>query len=229
MSRIPFTVYDFLAYLSAGFIVLAAGDYAFDQGWLLRDDLGLVAGVFWAVAAYVTGHVMANLAGWVLETKILRDWLRSPEETLFGSRSPSSRRRRLFPGFYRPLPGETHTRVLGKARSKGISSSELASPDRGLFFHCFAVVKRDPITRERLDTFLNLYGFCRNACFALLVATLVLLIGVGSSPWRDSGTGDDVWWAIAAAPVAAVGLFYRYLKFFREYTIEVFRTYAEVE
>jgi len=34
-------------------------------------------------------------------------------------------------------------------------------------------------------------------------------------------------WAIVAF-VAAIGMFYRYLKFFRHYTVEVFTTYAEL-
>jgi hypothetical protein len=35
-------------------------------------------------------------------------------------------------------------------------------------------------------------------------------------------------WAVAAA-IAAVGLLYRYLKFFRLYSVEVFVRYAELE
>lgn len=35
--------------------------------------------------------------------------------------------------------------------------------------------------------------------------------------------------AIPAALLATIGMFYRYLKFFREYTVEVFRSYAESE
>lgn len=205
--------------------MLAAGDYAFDRRWLLDDQIGLVAGIFWTVAAYITGHIVANMAGWALETKLVRNVLRSPEETLFRTETDkTSGWRRLFPGHHRALPKETRERILNKAdRCSGIKE-----PGRALYFHCFAIVKHDQATRERLETFLNLYGFCRNVCMALLLGAGVLAIGVVSDSWRESGIGEHVWWAIPAALLAAVGMFYRYLKFFRDYTVEVFRSYAEV-
>lgn len=224
MSRIPFTLYDFFGCLSAGFVLLSAGDYAFDRRWLLDDQLGLIAGVFWAVAAYIAGHIVANMAGWVLETKIVREVLRSPEETLFWTHQTSGWRR-LFPGHYRRLPKETQDRVLDLAYQR----AGIKQPGRALFFHCFAIVKREQATRERLETFLNLYGFCRNVCMALLLGAGLLILGVVSDSWRESGVGKHVWWAIPAAILASVGMFYRYLKFFRDYTVEVFRSYAEVE
>ncbi len=224
MDRIPFTVYDFFAYLSTGFVLLAASDYAFDQGWLLRSQLGLVAAAFWIVAAYVIGHIVANMAGHALEGWVVHGLLRSPEDILFRDHTPR-RWRRLFPGYHKPLPVETRQRVIERARERAIH----AKPGRALFFHCFEVVKRDQATLSRLDNFRNLYGFCRNVCLVLLLATVVLLIGVVSDGWRAGGTGEHVWWAIAAAPITAIGLFYRYLKFLREYTVEVFRSYAESE
>lgn len=222
MSRIPFTLYDFFGCLSAGFVFLAAGDYAFDRQWLLADQLGLVSGVFWTVAAYITGHILANMAGWMLETKLVRDVLRSPEETLFWVDKPRGWRR-LFPGHHRALPKETRDRILHKAdRRAGIKE-----PGRALFFHCFGVVIHDQATRERLETFLNLYGFCRNVCLALLLSAGALILGAVSDSWRESGVGEHIWWAIPAALIAAIGMLYRYLKFFRDYTVEVFRSYAE--
>ena len=224
MTRIPFSVYDFFGVLSAGFVLLAAGDYAFNLHWLLDDHLGLVSGVFWTIAAYITGHIVANIAGWGLESKIVREVLRSPEETLFWTDKPKGLRR-LFPGHYRTLPAETRDGVLTKARRR----ASIDKPGRGLFYHCFADVKRDQGTRERLASFLYLYGFCRNVCLALLLGAVVLAVGVGSTPWRESGVGEHARWAIPAALVAAIGMFYRYLKFFREYTVEVFRSYAATD
>lgn len=222
MSRIPFTLYDFFGCLSAGFVLLAAGDYAFDRRWLLNDQLGLVGGIFWVVAAYITGHIVANMAGWALETKFVRQVILSPEETLFSTTKPTGWRR-LFPGHHRALPRETRERIMDKAdRSAGIKE-----PGRALFFHCLAIVQHDQGTRERLETFLNLYGFCRNVCLALLIGTGLLIIGTVSDSWRMSGVGEHIWWAIPASLVAAIGMLYRYLKFFQDYTVEVFRSYAE--
>lgn len=222
MNRIPFTLYDFFGCLSAGFVLLAAGDYAFDRRWLLNDQLGLIAGVFWTIAAYITGHIVANIAGWALEAKFVRDVLHAPVETLFLTNKPRGWRR-LFPGYYEALPRKTQGRILNKANQlAGITESGQA-----LFFHCFAVVQKDQITRERLETFLYLYGFCRNVCMALLFGTVLLVLGVISDSWRESGVGQHIWWTIPAALLAALGMLYRYLKFFRDYMVEVLRSYAE--
>ncbi len=105
--------------------------------------------------------------------------------------------------------------------------SENKTPGRALFFYSFAIVRQDQATRERLETFLNLYGFCRNTCMALLLGAGLLILSVVSDSWKESGIGEPIWWAIPGALVAAVGMFYRYLKLFREYTVEVFRSYAE--
>lgn len=164
------------------------------------------------------------MAGWVLETKIVREVLRSPEETLFRTNKPQGWRR-LFPGHYRTLPKETRDRILNKAKRR----AGIHEAGRALFFHCFAIVKLEQATRDRLENFLNLYGFCRNVCMALLLGAILLIIGVVSDSWRESSVGEHVSWAIPAALIAAVGMFYRYLKFFRDYTAEVFRSYAETD
>ncbi len=224
MDRIPFTVYDFFGYLAAGFVLLVAVDYAFELGWLLGDEFGLVVGIFWIVVAYITGHIVANVAGHVLEGWLVRKKLRSPEETLFADEKPKWRSR-LFPGHHKALPLETRERVLAKARTR----AKLSEPTRALFIHCHPIVLREEVARAHLESFLNLYGFCRNVCLALLLAAVVLLVGILTDPVRSGSSGEHAGWAIGAALAGAVGMFYRYLKFFREYTIEVFRTYAEVD
>jgi hypothetical protein len=64
---------------------------------------------------------------------------------------------------------------------------------------------------------------------ASLLAAVVLVAGALWS-WhrgRDDGAPRLYWASIAI--VVAVGMLYRYLKFFRHYTVEVFITYAELE
>ena len=113
--RIPFSVYDVFGYLAAGFVLLAATDFAFDGGWLLKDSIPPVFVLFWITVAYVTGQIIANVSGFVLERKFLRGVLRSPEETMFAPRITTGWAR-VFPGFYDPLPIETQERVLARAR-----------------------------------------------------------------------------------------------------------------
>ncbi|AMV19634.1 hypothetical protein [Planctomyces sp. SH-PL14] len=220
--KIPFSVYDFFAFLATGFIVLCAADYAFDLGWLQKDKLPPGMIVFLTLGAYVLGHIVANLSSYFLEHKFLRGVLKSPEETLFietvGGWSY------LFPIFYKPFPVETQKKILDRAKAAGLDC-----PGRGLFFHCHTIVKRDKGTADRLSNFLNVYGFCRNACMASLIAAAMLFVAAVRHLKLKSGAvldGDKLVWA-GVAVLVAVGLFYRYLKFFKHYTEEVFRDYAE--
>ncbi len=224
MSRIPFSLYDFFGYLAAGFILLAATDYAFDAGWLLRDPLTLVSSTFWVVSAYILGHIVANLAGHLIEHGVVRHGLGAPDDILL--QDPRRQGwRRLFPGYFTPLPPETRSRVLKRARQR----ADLAGPGRALFFHCHTIVRRDPVVRDQLASFLNLYGFCRNSCLALLFGAVVLLSAIVTDAWRSGDTGHHADWAAVSGFIAATGMFYRYLKFFRDYTSEVYRSYAELE
>ena len=222
--KIPFSVYDFFAFLATGFIVLCAVDYAFDLGWLQKKDLPPGILVFIILGAYILGHLVANLSSYFLEHRFLRGILMSPEHTLF--EETKGFWSRVFPIFYRTFPPETKKRVFARAKTAGISQ-----PGRGLFFHCHSIVKRDKCTADRLRNFLNAYGFCRNASMASIISAAILLYA-GLREWDrdlDSTAGinfDKLTWA-AVAIVVAIGLFYRYLKFFKHYTEEVFRDYAE--
>lgn len=220
--KIPFSVYDFFAYLATGFIVLSAADYAFGLGWLQKEKLPPGMIVFLTLGAYVLGHLVANLSSYFLEHRFLRGVLKSPEETLFNETKGGWAL--LFPIFFKPFPAETQKRVLDRAVAAGI-----IRPGRGLFFHCHSIVKRDKSTADRLGNFLNTYGFCRNASMASLIAAAILLCAaVRHMEWKTAEglETDKLVWA-AVAIIVAIGLFYRYLKFFKHYTEEVFRDYAE--
>ena len=220
MNKIPFSVYDFFGYLATGFLMLVAAAYATGRVDLLREQPSLVIGFFWIVVAYVVGHIVAHIASAFLEETVLRRGLGSPEEHLLAAKK-AGWRARIFPGNFKPFPTATQQRVLAKAQQHGVTAS-----DRSFFFHCHPLVKRDQATLERLNSFLNLYGFSRNLCMALMLTVPLLLY---SAVWgSDCGfkRGPLLWAAIAL--VAAIGMFYRYLKFFRHYTVEVFTTYAEL-
>lgn len=223
MNKIPFSVYDFFGYLASGFLLLGSVDYAFGWNWLISEDLPVGIGLLGLIGAYVLGHLVAHISSVMLELNFLRKVLGSPEEHLFVE-PPESLWRYLFPGNFQPLPKETKERILERAKNAGIHE-----PGRALFFHCHPIAKRDNATLERLNTFLNLYGFSRNITMALVLAAVVLVIG----GIRDAGVSDiaDVRTAkflgAAMCMLAAYGMFLRYLKFFRHYTVEVFISYAE--
>lgn len=217
--NLPFTVYDFFGYLATGFVLLFAADYAFEFDWLHRENLPPGVIVFSTIAAYTIGHVVAQLSSYLLEHKVVRALIRSPEETLFTS-EPRGWQAYVFPSFMKPFPVTTQQRVLKKAKAAGIEE-----PSRALFFHCHAIVKGDKTTLERLNTFLNIYGFCRNVSLASFLAGVFLVV---AALWIHTGDRGPklLWGGIAFA--TAIALFYRYLKFFKHFTEEVFRTYAEL-
>jgi hypothetical protein len=224
VNKIPFSVYDFFGYLASGFLLLVALDYGVGGLGLLGQPPGLVVGLFWILVAYVLGHIVAHLSSTFLEEGVLRRVLGSPEDHLFEERK-SGGWARLFPGNFKPFPKATQDRILQKAQRHSVPA-----PGRGFFFHCHPLVKRDQATLERLNSFLNLYGFCRNLSLALILAVPLLLYGALREfdyKTLQGINGDRLAWA-AVALVASIGMFYRYLKFFRHYTVEVFMTYAEL-
>jgi hypothetical protein len=228
MNKIPFSIYDFFGYLACGFVLLTAVDFAFNRGQLLKQKPdGFTAIVFfWIILVYSTGHLIANISAYLLESKLVRGVLKSPEELLFHDHKPKTVWARLFPGYYSPLPKHTRERVLAKSQER----CGLSAPGRALFFHCHPIVKREQVTLERLNNFINAYGFCRNMSLTAIAAAIVVLYPVVSAAiWLHTSVPEqNLWWA-ALGIVIGLGMFYRYIKFFRLYTVEVFITYAETE
>ena len=220
---IPFSPYDFFGYLANGFIVLCAFEYAFFGTSMAEREWKVGNAAFYIVLAYIVGHIIANLSSYVLEYKIVREWLKSPEETLFEPKHKTWRSF-FFPIFYRPFPADTQARVLAVAKKNGFDKQS-----RGLFLHAHAVVKQDKVTLERLTAFLNQYGFCRNVSMGLIISAIILLTGalIDVRRWSEIDNYKLAW--AGAALLGAGGMFYRYLKFFRHYTMEVFVSYAELK
>lgn len=219
MSKIPFSAYDFFGYLASGAIVLAALDRIAGSEFV-GSDWTVAEGFLAVIAIYVAGHAVAQISSVIVENGIVRRLLRSPEEWLLSASAPSVRSK-LFPGHYKPLPAETIARI----ESVRLASGAPKDP-RAFFFHAHRMAENHPVTQDRLAVFLNLYGFARNMSLALIVACGMLLLGSwASGTIARRPTGPWLWWSLAAL-AGAVVMFYRYLKFFRAYTAEVFLSYA---
>jgi hypothetical protein len=109
--------------------------------------------------------------------------------------------------------------VISKAVAEGLSE---ASADESLFLHVRFrdYIRQDEALMARLGAFLNKYGFNRNLSFvAFLFAIAVML----SKPFDLS---TDVTRYALLSLSAGVLLFYRYIKFFRQYSYELFNAYA---
>jgi hypothetical protein len=217
MNQLPFSVYDFFGYLASGVVVLAGLTTAFIGYEPLQRSPTVLVGLLLIITAYVVGHMVGNIAGDLIERRLVRNHLHPPTDILFGSHTPGRLMNAVLPGYSTPLPSRVQDQVKELAGSRG---------GEALFFHCHAVMKSDPVVQGRLDMFLNLYGFCRNMTVALSIAAACLAIGLGLD---TAETGPDVppgWW-LAAAALGALGMLYRYLKFYRQYAVELFTSFAE--
>jgi hypothetical protein len=217
LDKLPFGVYDFFAYLSAGGVLLLTIDYVWALGMLSMKDMTPVLGIALIVLAYVTGHAVAHLSSWIFEQTVISRILGRPTDRLLGA-SPRLRIWGwLFPGYHRPLPANVQQRVKDQAQSRNCFVQ-----DEGLFLHAFPLVTQNEKYQARLDTFLNLYGFARNMAFSLLAAAISIAIAhwYGPHPVR-------LRWSVLAS-IGAASMFYRYLKFFRQYSYELFVRYAEL-
>jgi hypothetical protein len=229
MDKIPFSLYDFFGYLAPGFLILVAADYAATGGTHIYPAPGPVMAIFWTLTAYVAGHVIANISGLLFEGFLVKKVLRTPEENLLQSSEDNAARHKrtvaeiLFPGYYEPLPRGLAARVRRQAERRGATDS------RSTFSHCRAAVRKDPAVRATLDTFLNLYGFCRNVSMSSLLATGLLTWGLIRRHSEQGGWSTEILLWIIAATATSVGMLYRYLKFFKKYTKEVLVSYVECE
>jgi len=218
MDKIPFGVYDFFAYLSSGAILLVTADYILSLGLLGQKDVGVTLGLVLIIFAYVSGQVVAHFASLVLERFVVGRILKRPTSVLLGEPARSRILIWIFPGYYRALPAGTRDRICQRARARGVGAQ-----DESLFLHVYAVVTSgSERTQGRLDEFRNQYGFARNVGFAFFLASIAVIVG-----HRLSYHPVRLRWAILAGLVS-VTLFYRYLKFLRQYSYELLLRYAEL-
>jgi hypothetical protein len=217
VDKIPFSAYDFFAYLSSGTVMLATVDYVWGLGVLEREKISAALGVALVILAYVTGHIVAQFSSWLLEHTIIKRVLQRPLSLLMGAKPRWIVFAWLFPNFHRALPAATQQRVVEQAASRNCVAT-----GEGLFLHAYSVVTANERAQARLDDFRNQYGFARNMSFAFAVSAIAILLThwYGAHPVR-------LRWALLAG-LASVALFYRYMKFFHQYSYELLLRYAEL-
>ena len=224
MNNIPFSVYDFFGYLSAGFLTIIAFEYAGGSTNVLHAEHTVAFGFAIIVFAYMVGHIIAHLSSVVFESWLVRKVLKPPEYHLLKTEADTTLTGKLFPGYFTPLPKDSQSRIIKKAEKYGISSFR-----RAFFFHCHTIVKKDSASLDRLNTFLNLYGFARNMAMALLLSATVLAISAVYHEfiYQSQEKPNHLLCYTVNALITSFFMFLRYLKFFRIYTMEVFLNYSE--
>ncbi len=216
MEKIPFTSYDFWAYLSAGFLLLFAIDQALGTALLERESWTVIQGVVAITCAYAMGHLIASMSSLLFERLLVGKLLGYPRNVLFGQPLAWKWIRQLIPGYFVPLPEATQKAALEKGGKVGVSA-----PGEALFWPAYAHARSTPVVMSRLENFLNQYGFCRNAALVALLDAAILYW----SYLQPGGTHSHLIWARIALLVG-LGMTLRYLKFFRHYSLEIFTAFA---
>jgi hypothetical protein len=217
VDKIPFSVYDFFAYLSSGTVLIITADYIWELNLLKNKDVSPVFGVALVVLAYVTGHVVAHFSSFLIEQIGVHRILKRPSALLFGEKPRLRLFKLIFPQFHRALPESTQQRVKQRAIAHGCTDT-----GEGLFLHAYAKATHDERIQKRLDEFRNQYGFARNMSFAFLISALAIFL----AHWFGHHA-VHIRWALLAA-FGGITLLYRYLKFFRQFSYELFLRYAEL-
>lgn len=215
-QKIPFTSYDFWAYLSAGFMLLFALDQAVGTHLLMREKWTIVQGVMAVSVAYAVGQLVASVSSWLYEKLLVGKVLGNPRNILFGNVTAWRGFQRLLPGYFAPLPAETQKAVIEKGGKVGVDK-----PGEALFWPAHVYGRGTPSVAARLDNFLNLYGFCRNTALVGLFDAAVLYW----SYWQPNGPPEHLLWSRISLLVS-LGMTLRYLKFYRHFALEVFTSWA---
>ncbi len=66
MDKIPFSVYDFFAYLSSGTVILTTLDYVAKLGILRQKEVKILFGILLVVAPYVRGQLVAQITSIIM-------------------------------------------------------------------------------------------------------------------------------------------------------------------
>lgn len=216
MDKIPFTNYDFWAYLSAGFLLLFCLDFVAQTELFARPSWTIVQGIVAVTAAYATGQVIAQASAFVLERLLVDQLLGAPRDVLFGKSRLWKPLQSILPRYFQQLTAHTQAAIYNKA---GITLDEVSS--EALFQIAFQQSRETTTVSTRLASFLNQYGFCRNTAFVALVNAAILY---AAYRWWGRSVQCLYWSWVSFAMSVAMTL--RYLKFYQHYAKEVFTAYA---
>lgn len=215
-NKIPFTSYDFWAYLSSGFLLLFVMDIVAGTEIFEREQWTVVQGIIAIAAAYAVGQLVASLSSLLLERGLVDRVLGPPRIVLFGHGLAPRWLRSLLPGYFKALPEEIVQHAKARAKEANVDG-----PGQAMFLLAFQSARASPALMARLENFLNLYGFCRNVA---LVSVLDAAILYADFRWFGGPT-RHYWWSLCAL-VLGIGMTLRYLKFYRHYAYELFTAYG---
>lgn len=245
--KLPFSDYDFFGYLAAGATFAIGADILFRDGVDVRVMSSVPGAVATVVALYALGHLVAFGSSWLFEEILTHSTcLGHPEDRLLARGvAPASG---WMQWYRRPLEAVTLDRIARRAKDMNWADgsnldivfgnasdrSQQLALRRAFRFHCHNRILASDAIRDRVDSFFNLYGFCRNvAGSSLLLALGVLfLFAAGRLPqWVSLGMPANVGplVTVCAMLLASYVMYSRYLKFYRHHVAQILVGYAEMD
>ena len=219
MKDTPFDPYDFFGYIASGLVLVVVAQLTLGFPKVFGADLKPFDIAVTVLAVYIAGQIAAGPAKAIFEDIFVQKILGSPTRNLL---HPVRRHllKFMFPGYYRPLPSETRATLLSKLGR--LISVECEPEDIFLTIRYAPEILASDSLIAKLNTFRDQYGFARNVSFSLLFAALAFAT---FSHFKMSASLRH--FSIAAF-VCGILLFYRYLKFYRQYSYELFNAYARM-
>lgn len=217
MKELPFDPYDFFGYIASGLVLVVLAQLTLGFPKIFGADLKPFDFAVTILAVYIAGQIVAGPAKFLFEDVFIHRVLGSPTKNLLVEKATGPGKW-LFPGFYKPLPPVVRIKLEAKIEGMNLGSADPES----LFLtirYSPAVVDNERLI-SKLDAFRDKYGFNRNVSFSLIFAALCFAICS-----HIKGNRDLLHFGIAAL-IAGTLLFYRYLKFFRQYSYELFNSFA---
>jgi hypothetical protein len=215
-QKLPFSNYDFWAYLSSGFLLLFALDQTLATGVFARESWTIVNAVLAFSLAYVVGQLVASASSLLFERGLVGTVLGYPRVVLLSSNGSASACRYMIPEYFKPLPEGVRRAVFAKAKAIGIDDDPTS-----IYWAAYATARGSTATAARMDSFLNMYGFCRNCAMAGIVSSALLYW----SYLQPTGPAQHLLWSRMSL-LLGIGMMFRYLKFFRQFCVEVLSAYA---
>jgi hypothetical protein len=217
MKELPFDPYDFFGYLASGLVFIVTAQLTVGFPKVIGAELKPFDMAVTILATYVAGQIIAGPSKLFYEDILVHKVLGSPTRNLLREHG-HPRFRKVFHGFYKPLPAVIRTKIHGKIEAMGVDAAD----SEGIFLsirYAPEVISSEQLI-GKIDSFRNMYGFNRNVSFSLIASGLCLaLTGI------VEGNRTLIHFSIPALISGAL-LLYRFLKFYRQYSYELFNSYA---
>ncbi len=222
--RVSFNRYDFFGLIFPGLLLIISIIFIIPQNYYIAiaeslesyKDLKFVFVFLIYIsiifASYLIGMIISSIGSWVIEGYFIKKKLKYPSYNLFNNKNSNRFKN------YRKSYTNTFIEQFNKIFSSYYNGIEFNDDDK--FILCYTYVKEKcPITYSRLSVFLSMYGLYRNltVCFILILPILLVNFMLSLNFFMIFLMTISFFFSIIC--------FIRYLKFFRIFSDEVFRSF----